>query len=57
MDCLVCGRGIEVAIFKGSGYCSIDCRKKAGLDTSSVGTYMFVASDEKQLIEEIRRGK
>lgn len=49
-NCVVCHRKIEVAIFKGSDYCSDQCKKAAGADVSSVGTHMFVTTEEYQKI-------
>lgn len=52
--CKNCDKKIQVAIFKGSGYCSIDCKKALGDDVSSVGTHMFVTRDEKKMIDQAR---
>ena len=54
--CKNCNKNIEVTIFRGSGVCSVDCRKALGLDVSSVGTMMFVTTEEKHTVEEARRG-
>lgn len=56
MHCLNCGKAIEVIIFRDSDYCSDQCRKAAGADVSSVGTYMFVTEKEKHQIKEARNG-
>ena len=42
--------------FRGTGFCSVNCKKKYGKDVSSVGTIMFVTSGEKAAIEEARNG-
>lgn len=55
--CVVDGREISIPIFKGSGFCSIDCRKEAGADVSSVGTVMFVTTDERHKIMKAREKK
>jgi hypothetical protein len=36
--------------FKGTNFCSVKCQKIAGKDVSSVGTIMFVTSEEKEMI-------
>lgn len=48
---------IAVSIFKGTGACSINCRKALGDDVSSVGQHMFITNDEKKIIEESRNGR
>ena len=51
-----CGKKITVMAFRGTGFCSVNCKKKHGKDVSSVGTIMFVTSGEKAAIEEARNG-
>lgn len=52
--CKVDNKPIKVMAHRGTGFCSIDCRKKAGDDVSSVGTIMFVTTDERHKIEKRR---
>ena len=47
------GRIITMA-FRGSGFCCDDCRKAVGADVSSVGTYMFLTTEEAELIRNRR---
>ena len=49
-----CGKEIAIQIFKDSGFCSVACRKAAGDDQSSVGTYMFVTKEEEKMIGKVR---
>lgn len=56
-NCKQCGTKIEMMAFRGSGFCSDQCKKDAGVDRPSVGTYMFVTTDEKRMIEEYRNGR
>ena len=53
--CLIDGKEIKTMIYKGTGFCCIDCMKKAGRDVSSVGTIMFVTFEEYELIKEKRK--
>lgn len=55
-DTCYCGKKITVAIYKGTGTCSENCKKKYKGDTSSVGTFMFVTTEEKDKIMENRNG-
>lgn len=50
-----CGVEITVAAFKGSGFCCVDHKKEYGMDVSSVGTIMFVSTEEKAEIDRARR--
>jgi hypothetical protein len=52
--CESCGHEILVMAYKGTGACSVRCRKQLGRDVSSVGTMMFVTTDEKERIEHGR---
>lgn len=52
--CISHGREIKTMAFRGSGFCSIECRKLAGDDVSSVGTIMFVTIDERKKIMKAR---
>lgn len=52
--CKVCGKPVLVMAFQGTSICSVKCKKDAGLDISSVGTMMFVTSEEKEMIGEYR---
>lgn len=52
--CIACGNEIKVAIFKGSSFCSVDCKKSSGLDTPSVGTYMFLTRHEADALNRAR---
>lgn len=54
--CSVDGKVIKTMTFKGTGFCSVECRKKAGDDVSSVGTHMFVTASEKRIIDAFRKG-
>jgi hypothetical protein len=54
--CESCGNEILVMAFRGTGACSVVCRKRLGRDVSSVGSMMFVTRGEKAAIEEARRG-
>lgn len=45
---------IHVAIFKGTGSCSVDCRKAQGIDHATQGTLTFLSRDEAALIKEAR---
>lgn len=38
--CSYCGGPVLVSIFRGTGYCSVDCRKGRPHDTKPVGTVM-----------------
>lgn len=49
-NCVFCGDPIQMAAFKGTGFCCIDHIKAAGADVSSVGTVMFVTKDEREAI-------
>jgi len=49
-----CGKTIKAQIYKGSGVCSENCKKKYIGDVSSVGTFMFVTVDERDEIMEAR---
>jgi hypothetical protein len=55
--CRRCGREIKVMAFRGTGLCSIDCRKALGLDPSSSGTIMFVTKKEHKRILKKRKKK
>jgi hypothetical protein len=55
--CVVDGKPIQVTIFQGSGFCSDQCRKAAGNDISSVGTFMFVTTTERKKIMKGREPK
>jgi hypothetical protein len=55
--CKVDGEPIEVMAFKGTGFCSVNCRKEAGDDVPSVGTHMFVTTAEKRMIDGARNGE
>jgi hypothetical protein len=52
--CRHCDGPVQVMAFRGTGICSVDCRKALGLDVSSVGTMMFVTTEEKEMIGEYR---
>jgi hypothetical protein len=52
--CESCGADILVMSFRGTGACSVVCRKRLGRDVSSVGSMMFVTRDEKATITEAR---
>lgn len=52
--CRVCFKKINVMAFRGTEFCSDVCRKKAGADVSSVGSYMFVTNEERNLINDLR---
>lgn len=54
--CGSCGRDITVMAFRGTGACSVVCRKQMGRDVSSVGVMMFVTTGEKAAIMEARDG-
>jgi hypothetical protein len=54
--CENCGGEILVMAFRGTGACSVVCRKQLGRDVPSVGTMMFVTTGEKAAIEEARNG-
>lgn len=45
---------IQLMAHRGLGYCSVDCKKEMGLDTSSVGTIMFVTREERDVLMESR---
>lgn len=51
-----CGNKITMQIYKGTGVCSLNCKKKYKGDVSSVGTIMFVSTDERDKIMEARNG-
>lgn len=53
--CNNCGKTIQVMIFRGSGYCSIDCKKALGLDHAPYGNMMVVTASEQQFVEKRRR--
>lgn len=40
--------------FRGTDFCCVDCKKQADMDVSSVGTIMFVTSEEKEAIDKVR---
>lgn len=52
--CTVCTKKIKIQIFKGTGFCSKECKKAAGHDVSSVGIYMHVTNEERDMIGEHR---
>lgn len=52
-----CGMKIEVMAYRGTGVCSLKCKKKYLGDVSSVGTIMFVTNGEKAAIEESRNAQ
>lgn len=54
--CKVCGAEIQIAIFRGTEYCSVLCKKAGGQDVSSVGEYMFVTAEEASSIRRLRNG-
>ena len=54
--CESCGADILVMAFRGTGACSVVCRKRMGRDVSSVGEMMFVTRGEKAAITEARDG-
>ena len=54
--CESCGGEILVMAFRGTGACSVVCRKQLGRDVSSVGEMMFVTREEKERITEARNG-
>jgi hypothetical protein len=47
---------IEVMAFRGTGVCSVVCKKKYKGDVSSVGTFMFVTTEERKNLIEARNG-
>ena len=51
-----CGKKIEMQAYKGAGVCSLNCKKKYKGDVSSVGTIMFVTTEERDRIMEARNG-
>ena len=55
--CVSHGRPIETMAFRGTGFCSEDCKKIAGADVSSVGTVMFVTREERTKIMAAREKK
>ena len=55
--CKNCLKGIKVMAFRGTGYCSVTCRKQAGIDHPPYGNMMVVTSDEQALVEKRRRSK
>jgi hypothetical protein len=55
--CITHGREIKTMTFRGTGFCSIECKKEAGADVSSVGTIMFVTLDERDKIMKARDKK
>lgn len=55
--CINCGSKIETMAFRGTGVCSEDCKKVVKGDVSSVGTFMFVTTDEAAKIREGRNGQ
>lgn len=54
--CKACGKEIKVLAFIGTDYCSVDCRKRAGDDQTSIGTLVFLTKTEENLIKEYRNG-
>jgi len=55
--CITHGREIKTMAFRGTGFCSINCRKEAGADVSSVGVVMFVTREERDKIMKAREKK
>lgn len=55
--CTNCRKTIKVAIFKGTGYCSVNCKKAAGIDHVDYGKadLMLVSRDEAAMVEKRRR--
>lgn len=49
-----CGKPITVMAFKGTKVCSVVCKKKYIGDVSSVGTFMFVTTEERNAIVDAR---
>lgn len=56
-NCTNCGRQILVMAFRGTGFCSVNCKKASGIDVGSQGTLTFLTREERQIIEESRNGK
>lgn len=52
--CIVCHKPIKVMAFRGSDFCSDDCRKKSGADIKAEGTMMFVTPEEAAQIKRRR---
>lgn len=52
-----CGNKIEVMAFRGTGVCSLKCKKEFKGDVSSVGTFMFVTTEEHAAIKAGREGQ
>ena len=55
--CVSHGREIKTMAFRGTGFCSVECKKEAGADVSSVGTIMFVTNEERNKIMKSREKK
>lgn len=55
--CVSHGREIKTMAFRGTGFCSEDCKKLAGADVTSVGTIMFVTTEERHRIMKAREKK
>jgi len=55
-NCTVCTKKIEVMAFRGTGFCSVTCKKEAGLDVPADGTMMYVSRGEKLLVDMARAG-
>lgn len=55
--CKTCGTTIQVMAFRGTGYCSVDCKKAAGIDHATQGTLTFLTREEAAMIKENRNGK
>lgn len=54
--CEVCGKKIEVMCQQGTGYCSRDCEKKAGIGKVKPSV-MYFASDHQPKAEPPRQKK